>query len=409
MKVNREIKMNKSSDCLIRPKPTGKLFASLVGAASLLPLFCHAVGFRLPNQDPEGIARGNAFVATADNPSAIYYNPAGITQLQGSQFHAGLYMISANTKYTSFGGATARTDTEVQFVPQLYFTHSLSNTPFTLGLGLYAPYGLSLDWGNSSPFSPITQNGKLLYATMNPIFAWRVHSTLSLAAGPTINYADADLENASFKFNGDDIGVGFKAGILWQPYQQWSFGASYHSATDLELSGDSQVPAFSLGNSATKAKAHFPQFIVAGISYRPTTNWNFEINLDWTDWDSVDQLLFRRDDTVTVPFLFNYTSSFMYEFGITRQLGRGWSVSVGYIFSENSSPDADFNPIIPDSDLHLGSIGVAHRGLRWNWAVGYHFAYGERDVTGGAGASVLANGNYKTFNQAVNVSGTMKF
>ena len=60
-----------------------------------------AVGLRLPNQDPEAIARGNAFAATADNLSAIYYNPAGITQLEGDQVRAGLYLISANTKYTS--------------------------------------------------------------------------------------------------------------------------------------------------------------------------------------------------------------------------------------------------------------------------------------------------------------------
>src|SRR5947207_3345244 len=51
------------------------------------PMDTGAVGFRMPNQDPEGIARGNAFVATADNPSAIYYNPAGITQLEGDQLN----------------------------------------------------------------------------------------------------------------------------------------------------------------------------------------------------------------------------------------------------------------------------------------------------------------------------------
>ena len=42
-----------------------------------------ANGFRLPDQDAFATARGEAFVATADNPSAIYYNPAGITQIRG--------------------------------------------------------------------------------------------------------------------------------------------------------------------------------------------------------------------------------------------------------------------------------------------------------------------------------------
>jgi len=87
-----------------------------------------AVGFRLPNQDPEGIARGNAFAATADDPAAIYYNPAGITQLEGEQVHAGLYVISADTKFSSSGGS-AQTDTTPQAVPQLYYVNSFTNLP----------------------------------------------------------------------------------------------------------------------------------------------------------------------------------------------------------------------------------------------------------------------------------------
>src|SRR3982074_3144516 len=103
--------------------------------AMLAPLESRAVGFRLPNQDPEGIARGNAFVATADNPSAIYYNPAGITQLEGQQVRAGLYLISADTEYTSATGAKAETDATFQPVPQLYYVISLKNSPISLGLG----------------------------------------------------------------------------------------------------------------------------------------------------------------------------------------------------------------------------------------------------------------------------------
>src|SRR5215475_13415471 len=47
------------------------------------------VGSRIPNQDAEAIGRGNAFAATADNPSALYYNPAGITQLEGNNVQLG--------------------------------------------------------------------------------------------------------------------------------------------------------------------------------------------------------------------------------------------------------------------------------------------------------------------------------
>ena len=73
----------------------------IVALALFICASASGVGLRDPNQDPEGIARGNAFAATADNPSAIYYNPAGITQLEGNNARVGLYFISADTTYTS--------------------------------------------------------------------------------------------------------------------------------------------------------------------------------------------------------------------------------------------------------------------------------------------------------------------
>src|SRR5215469_15845141 len=86
----------------------------ICGCLAFTVLTAGAVGFRLPNQDPEAISRGNAFAATADNASAIYYNPAGITQLEGIQAQAGIYLISADTSYTSPTGVKAETDTTPQ-------------------------------------------------------------------------------------------------------------------------------------------------------------------------------------------------------------------------------------------------------------------------------------------------------
>ena len=408
MKTNNPIS---SSDLNAEHQIAVRLVIGILGVFIFGSIFdAQAVGLRLPNQDPEGIARGNAFVATADNPSAIYYNPAGISQLDGDHFRVGLYLISASTKFTSPANVKAKTDVSFQPVPQLYYTHEIKNTDFTLGLGVYAPYGLGMDWENNSPFEPYTHKGKLLYATVNPVVAWQMHPTLSLAIGPTLNYSDADLESLGFKFRGNAFAPGFIAGVLWKPHDKWSFGLKYHSATELNYSGHSEYPiAAPLPTySSTTAEARFPQFITAGISYRPNEKWNFEFDVDWTDWDDLNELIFQGTAFGSQSFQFNYRSSWMYQFGVTRQLGNGWFVSAGYIFSENSSPDADFNPLVPDSDLHLGSVGFGHHGKKWDWAVGYHFAYNDSRTVAGANNSAF-NGIYKTFNNAFNLSVTYKF
>ncbi|MGH7980899.1 MAG: OmpP1/FadL family transporter, partial [Limisphaerales bacterium] len=188
----------------------------------------HAVGFLLPNQDPEAIGRGDAFAATADDPAAIYYNPAGITQLPGIQASLGLYAISAYTRYFSSSTAeTAHTDPRPQFVPQIYGVDTLKNLPISFGLGIYAPYGLGVDWG-AEPANPQPEKGNLTYLTANPVVAWKICKMLSVAAGVTVNYANASFAESDgigvFKFSGHDLEPGFNLGILFQPHPMWSFG-----------------------------------------------------------------------------------------------------------------------------------------------------------------------------------------
>jgi long-chain fatty acid transport protein len=398
-----------------------------VGMACLALLLCHhaaGVGFRLPTQDPEAMARGNAFVATADNPSAIYYNPAGITQLPGQSVDAGIYAVSSGVKYEDGKGDTARTDPTLQPVPQFYYVNSLTNLPLSFGLGVYAPYGLSVDWGNNNPFRTLAIKGSLLYATINPVCAWQIRPGLSVAAGPTINYSKATFERGitpapatdDFRFVGDDVAYGFNAGILWQPLDQWAFGVSYRYQTDLNYGGHSDISPYVPGSSPTSAEIPFPQFAIGGISFRPTTNWNIEFDLDWTDFAADKQIVFKGTAMGDQTFLLNYRSSFMYEFGVTRKLPKGYFVSVGYFYSENSSPDANFNPIVPDSDLHLGSIGFGHKGRCWDWAAAYHFGYNPGRTVSGSQSSPTPNpfgqtadGTYRAFNQGISASIVLKF
>src|SRR5436190_992182 len=72
-----------------------------------------ANGFRLPDQDAEATARGDAFAATADNPSAIYYNPAGIGQLSGASIRLGTYGLAFKTSYDAPSGRSFDTSDRI--------------------------------------------------------------------------------------------------------------------------------------------------------------------------------------------------------------------------------------------------------------------------------------------------------
>jgi long-chain fatty acid transport protein len=371
----------------------------------LLPTRLLGLGIRIADQDPFATARGNAFAATADNPSAIYYNPAGITQLEGQNASYSIYAIYLNSHYTSSSGNEVDTKDEIQAVPHLYYTYSMEKWPLSFGLGVYSPYGLGLEWPVNGPFNALATEGRIMYFTANPVVAYKICPALSVAAGVTINYSQAQLKRGlgfapgEFKFRGDDTDVGYNIGLLWQPHPMHSFGVSYRSSTTMNFSGHAQIPNF---REEATARFRFPHNVVVGWSFRPTTNWNFEVNVDWTDWDALDTVNLKANVLGTnIPF--NWQSSFFYEFGATYHFENGFRLSGGYIYSENTVPESSFNPAVPDSDRHIFSVGAGMKYKHLSWDAAYQLAYGpSRDIRGTFGG--LADGRYAFISHALTIS-----
>jgi len=83
-------------------------------------------------------------------------------------------------------------------------------------------------------------------------------------------------------------------------------------------------------------------------------------------------------------------------------------VSAGYFFSGDTAGNKNYTPAIPDTDLHVGSIGISHKGEHWNWAVAGQIITGPaRNVSGSqpnpfTGES--ADGKYQLFVPTLSVS-----
>src|SRR5512134_1110533 len=116
-----------------------------------------AAGFRLPEAGNKANAMGFAFTAQADNPSAIYYNPAGLTQLEGNNIALGVTYVRENgNQFTGTtpltGGATvSETQEDLNFfIPNLYYTHTSKARKVAFGVGVFAPFGLGQEYKNAN-------------------------------------------------------------------------------------------------------------------------------------------------------------------------------------------------------------------------------------------------------------------
>ncbi len=400
-----------------------------------------ATGFRSPDEDAFATARGEAFVATADNPSAVYYNPAGITQLDGSNFRGGLYGIYLDPSFQPFGSdATYDNRDNLHAVPQLYYTYSSKNCPLSFGVGMFAPYGLGLRWPQDTGFRTISTKSSLMYMSLNPVIAYKVLPTLSVAAGFTLNYAQILLRQGlvwpsqdfdNFRFRGNGWAPGYNLGVMWQPVEMFSFGASLRSQTSIALDGHTDyynsqtfsapgltVPAFPSQRASASANMNFPLIAIGGVSFRPTKKWNFEFDVDYANWNSMQTVTIRQSSGFgalipqNIPVVLNWQDSYYYELGGTRYLDGGWRVSAGYIYNENSVPDAHYTPAVADLTRHFFSVGLGRTVGKWDFDVAYQFGYGPtQDVTGSAPSAIgqTADGRYSFISHAVAVSVGLSF
>jgi long-chain fatty acid transport protein len=212
-----------------------------------------------------------------------------------------------------------------------------------------------------------------------------------------------------FEFEGDGWSAGWNAGLMWRPHPMHSFGVMYRSQTDIEFDGHSStvVPGIINLRETASAGIKFPQNVVFGYSFRPTEKWNFEVNVDWTDWDNLNTVnLKRASGDVALPF--NWKSSLFYEFGASYKFDSGFVASLGYIYSENSVPNVSpFNPIVPDSNRHIFSAGVGKTWGNWNFDLAYQFAKGQkRTVNQGI---FPADGTYEFDSHAISLSAGYNF
>lgn len=413
-----------------------KLLAA--AAVSALPSVLQGNGLRLASQDGFATARGEAFAATADNPSAIYYNPAGITQLQGSNLRAGIYGLYFDPTFTPPPPANTNrfhVDNKLAAAPQLFLTHSLEKTPLSFGLGVYAPYGAGIRWPQDTGFRAVAIEGSLTYLTINPVVAWEPIPGLSIGGGLKVNYANIELEQGLlrfeeplpnfFRFKGDGWSLGYNLGVLWQPYPKISFGAAFRSSSTITLSGHTEFEQFPV-IPTTERTAHmdfeFPLGAVFGISYRPTPKWNFEFNADYTDWSSfetnnIEQAPPPFPVKQNIPVALNWKPSWMYEVGATRYFENRWHLSAGYVFNENSVQDKTYSPLAADLDRYFITLGAGHKGKRYDFDVAYQFGYGPaHTVTGstassspGRNAGQNADGTYDFISHAVLITFGIRF
>jgi len=372
--------------------PVKKLL--LVTAVCLLPHIVFASGFQLNEHGARAMGQGGAFAARASDPSAIYFNPAGIGYLKGLNIMAGTTMIIPLVAFRGPSNFNTNQETKMNnlvfFPSNVYVTYSIENG-LSFGLGFFNPFGLGTEWPNDWVGKAITTKATIQTYFFNPTVAYRFGDTagFNAAVGVGFNYALGGVllkkripnfdpqPTITLETSRPGTGMGFTAGILLKPIEGISIGLSYRSPTKIDLSGTATIdgasptvqPLFPGGDATTSIK--FPSVLFAGVAYRPVRNLELEADFQFTGWSSYDQLEINFDKETTAQkdqvFPKNYKDVFMIRLGAEYTLGN-LQLRAGYIFDKNPVPDESLEPLLPDANRNDLSIGFGYR-LTPNWTV----------------------------------------
>ncbi len=399
-----------------------------VAAISLLasaPVW--ALGFRDPDQDARATGQGEAFVAQADDASAVYYNPAGLTQLHGTEVTSGAFVSFPNSRMTGPGfGGNAENNT-MAMLPQFYAASDfgLTNSPWRFAFGFNVPFGNQAELGDNGPFRYITTEASLRVFNMEPTVAYQVNDQLSLGLGLNIYYSDTDLKrnvftggpDGHFHFNGDGDAVGATAGLMWKITPQHTIGLVYRSPFTVRYEGNGLINVGFTQAAPASTEIQFPQSAAGGYAFRPTEKLKLEVDAEWTNWRVLHDLVLHAPGTLfdgsTIPF--EWRDSMFYEFGAQYELDDHWTVRAGYIFSTDTVPSSTFSPTVPDSDRHVFSVGLGYTKTRMSIDVVYQYSLSQdRNVRflqdpANPGTSATEAGTWKSDAHAVMITSSLKF
>ncbi len=192
-----------------------RLTLSLLALTAILGIAStsEATGFRITAQGAKAMGMGGAFAGQADDPSTIYYNPAGLTQLEGTQVQVGATIIhNPGSSYTPFPGQAtiepggsfgladnAEVDSRTFFLPTLFVTHRFTDR-FAVGFGTYTPFGLQLDWPDDWTGRQITTFNELKSNYFDLAAAYDVLPWWTVSAG--VDFVHSSVRLAQTTFNG---------------------------------------------------------------------------------------------------------------------------------------------------------------------------------------------------------------
>ncbi|MBI5022321.1 MAG: outer membrane protein transport protein [Ignavibacteriales bacterium] len=369
---------------------------------ALLMLLFVAVGSVMPNGlslnsiGPKAFGMGGAFVGLANDYSAIYWNPAGLTQMQKNFIGVFATDVIPMGKYKFYLALpspypTIDIDTKTKsnhyISPNLMgFYHCQLVDGLTWGLSVYVPAGLGSEWDGEdlkllSGGQAMKWKSKIAVINISPAISYKFSDQFSAGVAMNIFYGMFDMDRpgpiGQYTESSDGMGYGVTFGLLAKPHEMFSIGASFRTKTSVTMSGTAKNGSL---ESEFDRDVDWPMWIAGGIAFYPIPELVITADAQFSQWSkSEDEFVTKfkalgwGTDTITL----NWKDATQIRFGLGYSLSPSIDLRAGFYIDPAPGPDETYNILFPSISNNVVTVGAGYKYDSFVFDLGLEYLIGK--------------------------------
>ena len=341
---------------------------SVASALLVMSGAASASGFALIEQSASGL--GNAFAggsAVAEDASTVFFNPAGMSRIDGKQVALSVHAITPSAKYTSASGVASGGDAGgTSVVPNIYYTMELQ-PGLKAGIGVNVPFGLQTNYPAGWAGQNQALMSKLNTININPSLAYQVNDALSLGIGIDYQHIKGELSNyggpvlGTSTVQGTDNAWGYNLGVLYKVDEKTRVGAAYRSAISYTLNG-TVTTSLPYANGPVSLGIKLPDSWSISVFHKLSDTYDLMADISRTNWSTFKQVNVVNASGASISnTVEDWKDTTRVSVGATHHYNEQWSARAGLAYDQAPVPVDHRTARIPDNNRTWLALGGQYK------------------------------------------------
>ncbi len=360
-----------------------KRFSKFLGILVLtlaMTLGLYSNGLNLNSNGSKAIAMGGAFVGLADDYSAVFWNPAGLTQMKETNIALFLTDVIPSPTYKwDLVGIDASAESKHYPSGGLGFFKPLSEK-VVAGIYVHVPSGVGVTWNGADLVAltggtPYEWDNLLGVVAISPAIAFKLSEQFSLGVAVNIDYGMLKVKMPALGQYDEDLSgwaVGATIGMLYKPTDKFSFGLTYKTPMKVKVKGEANMSGAPLvllpATDEGEREATWPMWLGAGVCVKPSEKLTFTFDVQYTNWKKMEEIPISFTNAgwkaffeTSAALTLRWKDQVQLRFGLEYMVSETFAVRAGYYNDPIVSPIDTHNILMPELGYNWITFGIGYK------------------------------------------------